>query len=73
MKKCGKKLLMLALSATMILSFVGCGKKATCDGCGEEKRCKEYEITLFGMSEDMTLCKDCVDELEDEGINLDKK
>lgn len=44
-----------------------------CEGCEEEKRCKEYEVTVLGYSEDMWLCDDCVDELDEEGIDVDKK
>lgn len=73
MKKLGKKLLILSLSVIMALSLAGCGKKTQCDGCLEDKMCNEYEVSALGMSEDMWLCGDCVDKLEDQGIGLEKK
>lgn len=73
MKKLGKKLLLVSLSVMMLMSLSGCGKKMECEGCEEEKRCKEYEVSVFGYSEDLWLCDDCVDELDEEGIDVDKK
>jgi len=72
MKKFGKKLLVVSLSVMMLLSLSGCGKKMECEGCLEEKRCKEYEVSALGMSEDMWLCDDCVDKLDEEGISVEK-
>ncbi|MBQ8166631.1 MAG: hypothetical protein IJZ96_06315 [Lachnospiraceae bacterium] len=73
MKKLSKKLMIACLSVIMAMSLAGCGKKMECEGCLEEKTCKEYEVSALGMSEDMWLCGDCVDQLENQGIGLEKK
>lgn len=78
MKKFGKKLLLvLTVSTLMCTTLVGCAEKRECDGCQEEKMCNEYEISMLGESEDMWLCKDCAEEVEDEGsdygIDIEKK
>ena len=78
MKKFGKKaLLLVSVGALMALTLTGCGKKMECEGCLEEKMCNEYEVSVLGQSEDMWLCNDCVEELEDEGeefgVEVEKK
>lgn len=78
MKKFGKRLVLIAsITALMALTLTGCGKKTQCDGCLDEKMCNEYEVSALGQSEDMWLCNDCADELEDEGgqfgVELEKK
>lgn len=34
----------------------------TCENCKESKKCKEYTLTGFGMSDDFWVCDDCYDE-----------
>lgn len=65
MKKLVKRTVALvSLAALMSLSLVGCAKKTECEGCGEEKKCHEYEATFMGESESGWFCDDCADEME---------
>lgn len=58
-----KKRLVISLAVVTVLAsaFVGCGKKVTCEECGEKKTGKTYEI----MGEKVDLCNDCYKEYED--------
>ncbi|MBP3621149.1 MAG: hypothetical protein J6J16_05260 [Lachnospiraceae bacterium] len=78
MRKAVKKVLAVTtLAALMSLSLVGCAKKTECEGCGEEKKCKEYEMTFMGETESGWLCKDCAEDTEamceSMGIDFKKK
>lgn len=78
MKSFGKKLVLVVSVATlMALTLTGCGKKTECEGCLDEKMCKEYVVSGLGQSEDMWLCNDCADELEEDGsqygVDIEKK
>lgn len=65
MKKFTKKLVaVLSITTLMSLSLVGCAKKTECEGCGEEKKCHEYEASLLGETETGWFCNDCADEME---------
>lgn len=50
-----KRLLVTILTVAILLSLSGCGKKWTCDQCGEDFRGKAY----YDFTETLTMCKDC--------------
>lgn len=55
-----KKIVIFAIAATLCMSILaGCGSKAMCDFCGEEKVCTTKSV--FG--EELKVCKDCMNEL----------
>lgn len=65
MKKLAKKVVLaVSLAAMMSMSLVGCAKKTECEGCGEKKKCHQYEVTMDGQSEKGWFCSDCADEME---------
>ncbi len=65
MKKFTKKLVaVLSMTALMSLALVGCAKKTECEGCGEEKKCHEYEASFLGETESGWFCDDCADQME---------
>ena len=51
----------IAILSTLVI-LVGCGKKATCFYCGEEKKCEQVELLI---GETVDACEDCLDELAD--------
>lgn len=60
MKKKVLKTVMVAMMVCSLgVSLAGCSKKTECDGCGEVKKCKEYNV----LGEKIMLCGDCADEL----------
>ncbi len=70
MKKIKKFGAALGLICLMAATLTGCSKTMECEGCGEEKKCKEYTVTFFGQSEDGWLCKDCVEDFESLGAEV---
>ena len=65
MKKFTKKLVALTTLATLMsLTLVGCAKKTDCEGCGEEKKCYEYEATYMGETESGWFCDECAEDME---------
>lgn len=58
-----KKLLSIALIATVVASLTGCGEPFTCDWCGEESTGKKYTSEVWG--EKVTVCEDCYKELKE--------
>lgn len=56
-----KRIVGLMLVVTIMGVLAGCGGKAECDFCGEEKRCETR--TVWG--EEIHCCKDCQDEIND--------
>jgi len=78
MKKNVKKLLLVcSVTTLMALALTGCAKKTECDVCQEDKMCNEYEVSGFGESEDVWMCKDCYKDIKDEagdyGLDIEKK
>lgn len=57
-----KFICVLLLIATMASLLTACGK-FTCDWCEQEKTGMQYKLTLEGK--EMTVCKECKDEVED--------
>ena len=54
-----RKMTVLLLVVLGVISLTACGGESfTCDLCGEEKTGTKYTSS---MDEDMTICKDCVD------------
>ncbi len=60
-----KKILTAVLMLGMIVSLAGCGKKFTCDLCGEEKTGKSHTQKILG--EKVLICDDCYKELKELG------
>ena len=56
-----KTIAILKVSIMLMMVLTGCGKKAECYFCGEEKRCNTKTI----MGEKLDYCKDCEEEIED--------
>ena len=54
-----KKICLIAALSLLLLGLVGCGSKATCDFCGEEKKCTTQEV----WGEELHICGECLDEL----------
>lgn len=50
----------VAIALVMAMCLVGCKKKTECDGCGEVKKCDQYEFD----GEKVWMCDDCHDTLE---------
>lgn len=57
-----KKLYVLLITVIMAISLTACGN-FMCDFCGDEKNGKNYKSELWG--EEMVICKDCYDELQE--------
>ena len=56
-----KKILFIISIVLTVLVMVGCGKKATCFYCGEEKKCEQVELLI---GETVDVCEDCLEELQ---------
>ena len=56
-----RRIALFMLMVTIMGAFAGCGTKAECDFCGEEKKCSTK--TVFG--EEINYCKDCENEIND--------
>lgn len=59
-KRITKVLVLMSVMVLMATGLTGCGKKE-CDICGEEARCKTEEV----LGEEINICKDCEEDLED--------
>ena len=58
-----KKMMVLLVAMLGVISLTACGGETfTCDLCGEEKTGTKYSSNT---DEDMTVCKDCVDMVND--------
>lgn len=58
-----RKMMLLILAIMGVISLTACGGETfTCDLCGEEKTGTPY---TSGTDEDMTVCEDCVDMVND--------
>lgn len=58
MKK--KMIVAMVLLGALLFTLTGCGQRAVCDFCGEEKKCE----TRTMLGEEINVCEDCLDELE---------
>ena len=56
-----KTIAIMLVALTALTLFTACGKKSECDFCGEIKKCSTKDV--FG--ETISICKDCIDELND--------
>lgn len=63
-----KKISVLLVAITAMLSLTACGK-FTCDMCGQEKVGKNHKIEILG--EEIIICDDCKSAMEDVGNALD--
>lgn len=63
-----KKIAASLLTVAAVLSLAACGKTFTCDICSKEKTGKSYTETVLGV--EVTYCKDCHDQLEEVGRQL---
>lgn len=61
MRKLGKLLLTTSVIFVVALSAFGCQKTTECDGCGDEKKCSEYEM----LDEKVWFCDDCAEAIEE--------
>ena len=65
-----KKILLVVLALVMVLTLGACGKKVTCNICGEEVRAsKAHEDEVFGNT--VYVCNDCYEDLEKIGDLFD--
>lgn len=63
-----KKMMVLLVAMLGVISLTACGGESfTCDLCGEEKTGKKYTSST---DEDMTVCEDCVDMVNELFNNL---
>lgn len=58
MKK--KAVFVLLTFLLLMATLAGCGRKAVCDFCSEEKKCE----TRTMLGEEINICEDCASELE---------
>ncbi|MDO4976988.1 MAG: hypothetical protein Q4E53_06975, partial [Eubacteriales bacterium] len=59
----------------LMISLASCTKK-TCEVCHDKKRCKEYTVTIDGVSENGDICKECIkdftEKIEKQGGTVEK-
>lgn len=73
-----KTTVVVSLSTMMLVTFVGCGAKETkCAGCGEVKKCYNYEMSYEGNKETAYYCNKCAETVKEYakeyGIKVKKK
>ena len=59
-----KKLLAVMAGLSLVVALGACGEPFTCDLCGEEKTGKAWKVTMFGESDELTICDDCYQEVQ---------